>query len=172
VVIILSPKWLPSLFALQVFTVLGLLLAYSGIFLVILKARGNTRDVVRYSVLSAIILPAGFLLSSRYGVDGVAVSWLLVYPVLFVYLIRAVAREVEVSVASTLQKVRPALTGATLMLISTVAAKYALFGDEASVASMAFGIVFGGLVYLGYFWFFSRHTFQDVRTIWKSLRSQ
>jgi teichuronic acid exporter len=172
VVIILSPKWLPSLFALQVFTVLGLLLAYSGIFLVILKARGNTRDVVRYSVLSAIILPAGFLLSSRYGVDGVAVSWLLVYPVLFAYLFRSVAREVEVSIASTLQKVRPALTGATLMLFATVAAKYSLFGDEASVASMAFGIVFGGLVYIGYFWFFSRHTFQDVRTIWKSLRSK
>jgi O-antigen/teichoic acid export membrane protein len=172
VVIILSPKWLPSLFALQVFTVLGLLLAYSGIFLVILKARGNTRDVVRYSVLSAILLPAAFLISSQYGVDGVAVSWLLVYPVLFIYLIRAVAREVEVSVASTLLKVRPALTGATLMLFSTVAAKYALFGDEATVASMAFGIVFGGLVYVGYFWFFSRHTFQDVRSIWKSLRSK
>jgi O-antigen/teichoic acid export membrane protein len=171
--VILSPKWLPSLFALQVFTVLGLLLAYSGIFLVILKARGNTKDVVRYSVISAILLPTGFLISSHnFGLNGVAVSWLIVYPVLFFFLLRAVAREVGVSVASTLARVKHALIGSTLMLFAVVTVKALLFGDQASIASMAFGCVFGGLVYVAYFWFFSRHTFADVRSIWASLRAK
>ena len=171
--VILSSKWLPSLFALQVFTVLGLLLAYSGIFLVILKARGNTKDVVRYSVISAILLPASFLVSANYfGLNGVAISWLLVYPVLFVFLFRAVAREVGVSIASTLVRVRPALIGATLMLFAVVAVKSLLFAGQPSIASMAFGIAFGGLVYTAYFWFFSRHTFADMRSIWTSLRSK
>lgn len=171
VVVVLSEKWLPSLFAFKVFTALGLLLSYSGIFVVILKSRANTTALFKYSVYSAILFPTGFFLSSHFGLEGVVLSWLLIYPIIFGYLFYEVAKEIEVSVVKSLAQVSNAFVGSFAMVVVIYVFKYSVFGAEVSLASMLFGIAVGCLSYFGYFWFFSRQTFRDAKAIWNNLRS-
>ena len=171
VVIVLSEKWLPSLFVFQIFTILGLLLSYSGIFIVILKSRAKTRILFKYSLYSAILLPVSIYISSNYGLDEVGVTWLIVYPIIFGYLFYQVLKEIEVGIVESLSKVSSAFLGSISMVIVITIFKQLIFAGEASVASMFFSIVVGGVSYFVYFWVFSRNTFQDARKIWKSLRS-
>jgi O-antigen/teichoic acid export membrane protein len=171
VIVVLSEKWLPSLFAFRVFTVLGLLLSYSGIFVVILKSRASTRALFNYSLLSAILFPVGFYFSSHFGLTGVVLSWLVIYPIIFSYLFNAVAKEIEVGVVESLSRVSNAFIGSLAMVAVIFVARYLVFGNEVSMASMLFGIVVGGAAYFAYFWIFSRNTFQDAKNIWKTLRA-
>lgn len=171
VVVVLSEKWLPSLFAFRVFTVLGLLLSYSGILVVILKSRANTRALFNYSLFSAILFPVGFYFSSHFGLKGVVLSWLIIYPIIFSYLFYAVAKDIEVGVAESLSKVSNAFIGSFAMIVVIVASKYLVFGAEISMASMVFGIAVGSAAYFAYFWIFSRNTFKDAKNIWKTLRA-
>ena len=171
VIVVLSEKWLPSLFAFRVFTVLGLLLSYSGILMVILKARANTRALFKYSTYSAILFPAGFYLASHFGLDGIVLSWLVIYPIIFSYLFYEVAKESEIGVAESLSKVSDALIGSLVMIIVIFASKYLVFGGEVSVNSMVFGVAVGSVTYVTYFLMFSRKTFREAKIIWQNLRS-
>jgi O-antigen/teichoic acid export membrane protein len=171
VVLILSPKWMPSLFTFQIFCVLGLLLSYSGIFIVILKSRANTRAIFRYSLYSVMLFPAGFYFSADYGLTGIALCWAVIFPILFGYLFYSVTKEIKVSIVQTLKKVANSFIGALLMVVVVYLSKVMVFDGEVSVLSFVGSIVFGAVIYVGYFWVFSRHTFHDVVTIWKSLKS-
>ena len=171
VVLVLSPKWLPSLFSFRVFCVLGILQSYTGILLVILKARGNTKVVFKYSVYSAIFLPVGFFIFSKYGISGVSLSWLIVFPPLFGYLLCKVSAEIGVTFFETFKKVTPALTGSLLMLTVIIAMKATILKKTISFGSLTGYVVIGVLVYIGYFYLFSKKTFHDVKHIVDNLRA-
>lgn len=171
VVIVLSEKWLPSLFAFQIFSILGLLISYTGIFLVILKSRANTKALLRYSLLSAILFPMGFYLSSTYGLKGIMLFWLAGYPLIFMYLFYCVRKEIHVTIGETLNKISHSFFGGLAMVAVVLLVKEMIFQGQVSIMSMCVNIAVGAITYIGYFWLFSKKTFSDVRVIWNELRS-
>ena len=172
VVVILSEKWLPSLFVFQVFTAFGLLFSFAGILVVILKSRAATRSLVHFSLYSAVLMPVAFLAGSMYGLKGVAIGWAAVYPILFGYLFNAVMREIDVRLGETLANVSQAFIGSMLMLAVVLLGKQLLFPGQANLTTMVFGVVVGMIVYPTYLWIFSRKTFSDMKSIWERLRSK
>lgn len=171
IVLILSPKWLPSLLSFRVFCIIGILLSFTGVFMVICKSRGNTTAVFKYSVYSAILLPSCLFISSNYGLTGIALCWLFIFPCLFVYMFYAVVSEIGVSIFESFRKVSNAFIGSLLMVAVVFLIKTVVLKNIISFGGLALNITVGGLVYTGYFYLFSKNTFQDIRTIWKSLRS-
>ena len=156
ITVVLSPKWLPSLFAFKCFCILGIMLSYKGIFLVILKARGKTRPVFLFSVYSAILMPLSFYLLSKFGLTGMAISWLTVYPFLFVYLVYQVIKDIQVSFIESFRRIYPACTASVLMVMSIAVAKWGVFHNRQTVFSLSVYVCLGMFVYTGYFYFFSR----------------
>jgi len=170
IVVILSPKWMPSLFPFKIFCLLGILISYKGILLVILKARGNTKPVFMFSVYSAIFLPLGFIMFFKYGLTGMALIWLIVYPFLFAYILYNVVKDINASFIKSFKKISPALIGSLLMLIVLSAIKMTIFKNTISLLSLSVYIIFGIVIYTGYFYLFSRETFQDMRRIMNNLK--
>ena len=110
-------------------------------------------------------------ISSKYGLTGIALSWLFVFPVLFSYLFYNVALEIGVSIKKSIKKVSNALIGSILMVAVILILKTTIFNNTISFGTLIINIVTGIVVYLGYFCLFSRETFQDVQIIWKNLRN-
>ncbi len=169
--LILSPKWLPCLFILKLFCFIGLLSSYTGIFLVILKSRGKANSAFRYSVISAIFLPITFIISSYLGMDAIGVGWVIVFPVLFFYLWKQVAIELDISIYKSIIIMFNSLLGSIIMVFAVLIFKLIVFNNDISMINFIILIGIGAITYIGYFFLFSRHTFHDIALIYHKLKS-
>lgn len=170
IVLILSPKWLPSLFILRVFCFWAIFRSYTGFFLIILKAKGNVTAAFRYSFYSAIILPISFLIAVNFGISGVAVSWLICFPFLIFYLFSLVKKEIKITIRETIRSVFHPFVGSSMMLFFVFMVKLTTLKNESiSFDSMGICIFTGVMVFLGYFYFFSRDTYSEIRDMAKDL---
>ena len=170
-VVILTSKWLPGLFAFKCFCLLGLLLSYKGILLVMLKSRGKTRPVFLFSVYSVILLPLSFIIMARYGLNGMALSWIIIYPILFTYLLYNVIIDIDASLIRTLKKIFHAFMGSILILFIVFLLKVTIFKNAMTAWSLIAYIIVGIITYSGYFMAFSRESFTDVRRILRNLKA-
>jgi O-antigen/teichoic acid export membrane protein len=82
--LILTPKWMPALNLLIIFSILGIIQSLLGIFSILLKARGKVGIIFKWSLALGILLPLFFLIMIPFGLTAVAFSWLIVYPALFI----------------------------------------------------------------------------------------
>ncbi len=171
IIVVLSSKWLPSLFAFKIFCFLGILLSFKGILLVMLKARGNTKAVFMFSVYSAIFMPLSFWILSRFGLTGMAVSWISVYPFLFSYLCYHVLKDIQASLFESVKRIRHALIASCLMVMVIGLVKWTVFQNNSTLMALIVHISTGIFIYTGYFYFFSRKTYSDIKRIWLSLKS-
>jgi teichuronic acid exporter len=170
VVLILSPKWLPGLFVLQVFCFIAIFRSYIGFLLIVLKAKGNVGAVFRYSLYSSIVLPVGFLIGVNFGISGVAVSWLICFPFLVYYLFSLVKKEIKITIRGTIRSVFHPFVGSSMMLFFVFMVKLTTLKNESiSFDSMGICIFTGVIIFLGYFYFFSRDTFSEIRAMAKDL---
>jgi len=172
IVVILSPKWLPSLFVLQVFCLIAIFRSYIGFFMIILKAKGNAGAVFRYSLYASIVLPIGFLVGVQFSLSGVAMSWLICFPALFFYLFWLVKKEINISIIEAGQKIFHTIfasfvmTAVIYMVKKTVLVRYPI-----SMVSLGSLVVIGVVVFVGYYGLFSRKIFHEIREMGQDLVS-
>ncbi|MEM7160486.1 MAG: lipopolysaccharide biosynthesis protein [Myxococcota bacterium] len=86
-------RWLPALPLVWIFAGLAMLHSVSPLLPQVLYALGRARDGFVYSLSGAVIMPLAFVLGAWwYGVMGVALAWLLVFPVVGFVALSLVAR--------------------------------------------------------------------------------
>ncbi len=78
VAILLTGKWEAAVPVLQVICIANIVRLSGMLLPVILEARGRARDVLRFQIVSALFMPIGFAVGSRWGLTGVTAVWLLV----------------------------------------------------------------------------------------------
>ncbi len=170
VVLILSPKWLPGLFVLQVFCFIAIFRSYVGYFQIILKARGNAGAVFRYSLYSSIVLPIGFLVGAYFGLSGVAVAWLICFPAMFIYLLWLVKKEINFSLKEMVNRIYHPLIASLLMTAFIFTLKNNILNRyPMSFLSFGIAVTIGVVVFIGYYGLFSRRTFQEIRQLGQDL---
>ncbi|MCB9730114.1 MAG: lipopolysaccharide biosynthesis protein [Deltaproteobacteria bacterium] len=90
-------QWLPAVPLVRILGVFGLVRAVSALTGQLLNAVGKARLNFVYSGLNALILPAGFVVGSAFGLEGVAWVWGICYPVLVLFQFGYAARALGVS---------------------------------------------------------------------------
>lgn len=170
VILILSPKWLPGLFVLQVFCFIAIFRSYIGFLLIVLKAKGNAGAVFKYSLYSSIVLPFGFLVGVRFGISGVGVAWLTVFPALFFYLLWLVKKEIDISFAETWKRTAHAFFASLAMTLCIFLLKK---GVVSHLSMLTFGsmIVAGIAIFVAYYCLFQRRVIGELREMGASLVS-
>lgn len=117
VTVILGEKWRGAIPLVQA---LGLFVAIRSITplcaqLLIARLRGGL--VAKYAILTAVVLPVGFLVGSRWGALGVALTWTLLYPPIAYLQFWVTCREIELPMRRLWAVLaRPALGVALLTL--------------------------------------------------------
>lgn len=172
IVLVLSDKWLPSLVALRVFCWLAILQCFTGIFLIVLKARGNTNSILKFSILGAILLPFSFLVGAKYGINGVCLAWGAAYPVIFIYLLQKVCIEIDSNVRRFVIKTAPALLAGLVMLGLVVVCDIVLLNSgEPSFFGLALKICCGAIAYCSSLFLFSREMVSELREVARAVFS-
>lgn len=95
--VLLSEKWLPMVRILQIFSLGGIFLIFPLPSASVLFARGKSDVLLRFSGISGFVLVIAFFIGSQFGLNGVAVGWIIVFPALRLYLLSLSLRELDLS---------------------------------------------------------------------------
>jgi teichuronic acid exporter len=166
IVVILDPKWLPSLFVIKAFCFIAIFRSYIGFLLIILKAKGNTGAVFRYSLYSSIVLPAAFLVGVQFGISGVALAWLMCFPALFFYLLWLVKKEIHISFIDTWNKIFHTVLASIVMILCVLLLKRSLLVHYSmSYGTLGASVAVGVAVFFGYYGLFHPQIFFEIRQL-------
>lgn len=149
VLVLLGPRWTGAIPIIQALALATATRALGPLCSQVLLARLRSTVELRYTALSAIILPIGFLIGSRFGAVGVAMSWSILSLPLVVLQLRLTCREIGLSLRSFLLVLVGPLSGTCVMSASVAIARdpLARFTDSARVGLIALVVV--GIVSYG-----------------------
>ena len=147
VVVVLGQGWRPAIAPLRLLALAAVFRSTVPILSQVLVATGQSRRNMQGTVGIALILPALFVVASRWGLSGIALVWLAAFPVasFFLYLRHALAAA-SLTPLEYLKALWPAISGAAVMCIAVLLVHQTLAG-LAPAPRLAVEIVTGALAY-------------------------
>jgi hypothetical protein len=124
-------------------------------------ARGRPGIGAQISAIGACLLPAAFLIGVQWGVMGLALTWIAVWPV---FLAITAARSLPViglSWRSWIAAVLPPITAASAMALAVVLIDRAL-PPLSALPHLLILSTAGAAIYGAWLWFFARATVEDA----------
>jgi len=121
VLLLLGETWRGAAAPLQLLAILASLRPGASLLPQILNVTGRSGAVMVNSVLSAVVLPAGFVFGSQWGTVGIAAAWLVLYPFMVLPMYWLVLRSIEMSPGHYLSAMWPAVS-ASLVMVAAVEA--------------------------------------------------
>lgn len=161
--LLLTDKWAPIVPFLQVLCLVSGLRISATLMPPVLFARGKPEAVMRYNGLALLSLPAAFIAGAQYGLEGVVAGWLVVYPLLFVYLGNNCLKELGVRWRSLALSAAPAVLATVAMVVVVVSFRQTV-PDLPRALRLVASIVIGGTAYLGVLSLVFREHITDLRS--------
>jgi teichuronic acid exporter len=155
--IALGPKWAGAVVPLQILAVVAPLRSVATLLPQMTTIVGVTRFGMRHSIGSAILMALGFLVGSRWGTTGIALTWIVLYPLLLLPLLWVILAKLECRLSDYFAALRPALLGSALMAgtVLGLGALAAAMGWSTAIR-LPLQIVAGAAAYFGSLWTFDR----------------
>ena len=155
--VIVGEKWRPAVVPLQLLVLYAGIRSLTPILSQALTITGDTRYTMQRSVVAAIVLPIGFAVGARWGINGIATAWIVCHaPVVMLPLLRRVATHLGIGPSAYWPVLRPALVSTAIMVLAVLAAAFAIPATTPRLATLMIKIVTGGAVYVGALWFLFR----------------
>jgi len=147
VLAVLGPKWENAIAPLRCLAFLILLQSIVPLLPHVLNVTGDSRFGMRVGVVAAIVLPVAFFLGSRWGLVGVAVMWIAVYPITTIPLYWRVLTKLGLPIGTYLAALWPALSGSLAMAAVVWALKQGVPADWPLVAHLVLQVAAGAAAY-------------------------
>lgn len=148
IVLLLTKKWLPIVPFFQALCLVSGLRISATLMPPVLFARGKPGVVMKYNLLALLGLPTSFMVGAQFGLEGVIVAWLVIYPMLFLYLGQQCLRELALSWRVLGHSALPAVL-ATAAMIGAVLVFRHISADFMALWRLVGSVVIGGVAYLG-----------------------
>jgi O-antigen/teichoic acid export membrane protein len=123
IAVLLTAKWSVAVPVLQVICIANIVRLSGMLMPVILEARGRAGLVLRFQIVSALLMPLGFFVGSHCGLIGMTYVWLVVYPIIYAWLLRLVLRELAMRIRDLLRSVLPVLLSNVAMALAVLAVR-------------------------------------------------
>jgi O-antigen/teichoic acid export membrane protein len=118
--LVLAEKWGPVAPLLRVLCVLGLIRSLDVLLPPVLFARYRVAFLFWWTALLLLVMPFAFWAGAVWvGALGVALAWIVVYPIIMAWMAREALRELEIGWKVVRDQLRP-VTGPTLMMVTVV----------------------------------------------------
>lgn len=145
--LLLKPKWLPIVEPLQVMCVIGMVLSISSLISPPVLAKGRPGLILRYTLICLAILPVGFVIGSRYGLIGVCLAWVGIYPFVAAYWFRLSRPIIGYRWAELVRALTPAAVCGAAMTLVLLVLRPATAALGVSAWRLALLVAAGGLTY-------------------------
>lgn len=152
--ILLPAKWLPSA---PVFSVACIVMIYhmmNAIYENLYIAKGKPQYSIIMNGCISLVFGGGFLFSVRWGVNGLLVAWMVLYPIIYIGWTIFTLKNCRIKFCDYLDSIMPALIGSGAMLLALFFLKYLIFGDLNDLGRLTllpyfiFNLTFAALIYI------------------------
>jgi PST family polysaccharide transporter len=144
---VLGDKWQAAILPLRCLALLALIQSIAPMLPHVLNVMGDSRYAMRVSLVSGVVMPLSFLVGSRWGIAGVALGWVTVFPLTTLPLYWRVFQKLELSTLAYLKVLWPALSGSLLMLGVVALVRQMLPPDASVMARLVLEVLTGGVAY-------------------------
>jgi PST family polysaccharide transporter len=154
VLVVLGDHWAAAVGPLRILALAAVVRSVGPIIAHLLVSTGHPQYNTQYTVAGAIVLPPLFVIGARWGLEGVALVWLVAQPLVsLAFAYRHAFRIAEIRWAQYLGALRPAAVGSLVMTAAVLAvqtvARGNLHPEVALVAQIAVGVLtYGSLAWL------------------------
>jgi teichuronic acid exporter len=150
IAIVLGSKWSPAVLPFRLLSLVGILMVFGSSLPPLINALGRPDVNMKYAFSCNLVYPAGFwLLGQQYGVTGVCLAWLLIYPVVLCVLL-IVTRPITTIGLVDLLKSQAATIGSALLLVAAVLlARMFMTNTQSPLLRLSISIVVGFAAYSG-----------------------
>jgi teichuronic acid exporter len=148
VLFVFGERWVATITPLRILCLVAAMRAITPILSQVLVATDQTKKNMQFAVAAAIVIPAFLLVGSRWGLTGVALSWLVGHPlVLGSVLLRHALRAAEMRVGDYFAALRPAGVASAAMVLAVLAARFGLPAEWPLGARFSLEVAVGAVVY-------------------------
>ena len=144
--VVLGPKWMGVIGPLRL---LGIFVAFRSLNTIlpkVLTAIGDTSFVMWTTLAAAVIMPASFFVASRWGTNGIAAAWVVMYPVITIPVYWRMFRRIGMTAGEYISSVLPAVNASLLMTAAVLFSRWAT-ASLSSPLRLAILVVVGALTY-------------------------
>jgi len=161
VLVMLGSKWQPVVAPLRFLALYVTVRSMAPMIPVVLNVVGQSRSVMWNSIMAAMIMPSSFYIGSHWGNSGIALAWLLAYPIVAIPLFHRAFQKIELPWSVYLTNLRAPATGSLVMAIVVLVSRRLLPVDYALSTRLAVEVLGGAAAYvlvIGAIIFKRRHT--------------
>jgi O-antigen/teichoic acid export membrane protein len=142
-------QWEEAILPLQILAVYATFRSVVTLLPQVLTMLGHTRFLMKNGLLTALVMPLSFWVASRWGGAGIAMVWVVVYPLHVLPMYALTFRTLGLRPADYFRAVWPAIRGTALMAAALVLVRLALPVETAPAARLAVMVATGAAVFLG-----------------------
>jgi teichuronic acid exporter len=168
----LGDRWNAAILPVQLLAVVATWRSVQPLIPQVLFAIGESRLNMRNAILTVFVLPACFVLASRWGISGVAAVWLIMGPLMFSPLLLRTLRLIELPAKQYFGSLWPATSGCLVMACVVMSVNRAFLAGVPAYASLIIKIAIGALAYAATLLLFHRTRIGILKGMLRTLREQ
>jgi O-antigen/teichoic acid export membrane protein len=163
--LVLGSNWAQAAYPLMVLSLVMPLRMIVNIYASTLRGIGKANVSVVFTVLTGLIMVAGFLVGTQWGMKGVCLSWLITVPVSTLLIALFAQRYFGFGALKlTRELLIPFLTSGFMFV--AVAYSYPILQDILpSIFVLLAQAVFGAIIYIACICVFNRNSFDEIRAL-------
>lgn len=159
---LLGPKWTGAITPLRL---LALYIAFRSLATVlptVLTAKHDTRFTMWTNIAAAVLMPTAFFAGSHWGVNGIAMAWILMYPAIALTLFARVFRKIGLRTTEYFSTIAPALVSSGAMTVGVVTGHHLIervageLSTKAALLRLLLLVTLGTVAYLATLFIFYR----------------
>ena len=147
VLVVLGEKWRMAIVPLQILSLYAAFRSLTTVTAPVLVATGHARSDMRFTMLATLVLPVLFYIGTRWGTTGVAVAWVVGFPVVALPLFRLVFRLLDVRAVDYLRALEPALVSTAVMAAGVLLVQWLATNRLPAGAALAAECLTGAAIY-------------------------
>jgi O-antigen/teichoic acid export membrane protein len=161
--LVLTDKWRVMIAPLQLLGIGAAIRAVTPILPQVLSVTGHNRHVMWVNLAGAALMPLAFLYGSRYGAAGIAMGWIVAYPlVILVPMLWLALRVIQLPVRQYVRATQAAGIASLVMVAAVLALRTVLPGTLPLAARLSIDVTAGAAAYLGALLLFHRERLSTV----------
>jgi teichuronic acid exporter len=165
VVLVLGPRWWPAIGPMAILALYAAVRSVTTPFSHVLVAVGRASETTRFNLIGLAVLLPLFYLGTHWGVEGVALAWVIGYPIVVIPMFRAIQRATGLGLSEYANALRPALRASLFMAAVVIAVR--ISAPAGWPAGLAFGAAVGAgaATYLALVWRTGRDRLRQLRAL-------
>lgn len=169
VAVVLGERWIDAVFALQAVTLVLPLRMLSIVLASAVSAVGRVDIDLKNNLVSAVLLPVAFLIGAQWGIEGLALSWVVAVPLVFLVNFPRLGGALGLGLKSVGAAMAAPFAAGALMYGAVAAARLGLAssGDLPRFVAL---IAVGAVTYLAAVSLLERQILHDVRRLVVALK--